>query len=526
MLGYTKALLYHHSARYGLGDGPIWLDEVKCTGTEVNVAKCKSNEWGVTDCEHHEDVSILCDTERIPGWDIFRLNQAQIFDDRNFKLRLQPLRRHRDTSLHEQGFIINGYLEFQSPDNVWRKVCSDKWTQNNAKVACGQLGYTENVQFNYGSYVRGEPRRGMQYGLNGVQCNGLENNLNWCNNTVLDDRYSYCSNHKPVILKCKPGRHFTDQAKLQKKTVDPLFSRSRQPEDLFVRLKAGGNLGSGRVEIMIDARWGTICHDDWSVSSANVVCRELGFGTAHSAFKNSEFGNGHGPIYWSNVKCKGDEKRFVDCPHTELGEATEYAVRTRDVCNHGHDVSVVCNVPKMEATAENQVRLVNGRHQREGRIEVLVKGHWGPICSNGFTMTTAAVICRQLGFGFSHQFVENLHYWGPSDKALNTPIMSGLSCTGDEASIENCEKHASVVCPSKYKTPFTGLVCTERAGDLVIDTHLLEQSLFLTHVSTGRKGTDHQNNDNDDCHGPISSVPADTASCVTNARSRSNNYKC
>lgn len=96
-----------------------------------------------------------------------------------------------------------------------------------------------------------------------------------------------------------------------------MFSRSRQPDDLFMRLKAGGNLGSGRIEIMIDARWGTICHDDWSVTSANVACRELGFGTAHSAFKNSEFGNGHGPIYWTNVKCKGDEKRFRDCPHTE-----------------------------------------------------------------------------------------------------------------------------------------------------------------------------------------------------------------
>ena len=28
-----------------------------------------------------------------------------------------------------------------------------------------------------------------------------------------------------------------------------------------------------------------------------------------------------------------------------------------------------------------------------------------------FSMNNAVVICRQLGFGFAHQFVSNLHYW-------------------------------------------------------------------------------------------------------------------
>jgi hypothetical protein len=127
------------------------------------------------------------------------------------------------------------------------------------------------------------------------------------------------------------------------------------PSDLFTRLKAGGNLGSGRVEIMVDARWGTICHDNWSVSSANVVCRELGFGTAKSAFKNSEFGNGHGPVYWTNVNCTGFETNFWDCGHTELPEATDHHIRTRMTCNHGQDVSVECNVPFFEDSSEHKV---------------------------------------------------------------------------------------------------------------------------------------------------------------------------
>ena len=57
-----------------------------------------------------------------------------------------------------------------------------------------------------------------------------------------------------------------------------LFSRSRQPPNLHIRLKAGGNIGSGRVEVQVNNMWGTICHENWSVESANVVCRqERGF---------------------------------------------------------------------------------------------------------------------------------------------------------------------------------------------------------------------------------------------------------
>lgn len=39
---------------------PIYLDEVSCNGTEDNLLKCHMNKIGVHDCEHHEDVSVIC----------------------------------------------------------------------------------------------------------------------------------------------------------------------------------------------------------------------------------------------------------------------------------------------------------------------------------------------------------------------------------------------------------------------------------------------------------------------------------
>jgi len=57
----------HFLCRFGSGFGPIYLDEVDCTGSESCLLSCSNNGIGFHDCSHFEDVAIFCSGSRSPS---------------------------------------------------------------------------------------------------------------------------------------------------------------------------------------------------------------------------------------------------------------------------------------------------------------------------------------------------------------------------------------------------------------------------------------------------------------------------
>lgn len=53
-----------HAGFFGRGVGIIFLDDVECVGNEPSLLNCTHIGIGVSNCQHREDVSLLCQGEK------------------------------------------------------------------------------------------------------------------------------------------------------------------------------------------------------------------------------------------------------------------------------------------------------------------------------------------------------------------------------------------------------------------------------------------------------------------------------
>lgn len=72
-----------------------------------------------------------------------------------------------------------------------------------------------------------------------------------------------------------------------------------------MRLVNGSNFKNnrfeGRLEVLHHGVWGTVCDDDFNESSAQVVCRALGYKGRAVVKKDAYFGAGQGLIWLDEV---------------------------------------------------------------------------------------------------------------------------------------------------------------------------------------------------------------------------------
>nr|XP_023417276.1 scavenger receptor cysteine-rich domain-containing protein SCART1-like [Cavia porcellus] len=59
-LGCGQAVNATQGAAFGPGSGPVWLDEVRCRGSEAFLLDCPTEPLGFGDCDHKEDAGVRC----------------------------------------------------------------------------------------------------------------------------------------------------------------------------------------------------------------------------------------------------------------------------------------------------------------------------------------------------------------------------------------------------------------------------------------------------------------------------------
>ncbi|XP_064388305.1 deleted in malignant brain tumors 1 protein-like isoform X2 [Halichondria panicea] len=400
---------------------PIWLDDLRCNGSESRLNDCPRNPIGVHNCVHSDHVGLVCAINHV--------------------LRL--------VNTTTSGIASAGRLELFYNDQ-WGTVCDDNFGPNDAMVACRQLGYADYTKFGrvetLGFYQSSNSSRTW---LDNLRCIGTERILTDCpaNTIGVED----CTHAQDVALVC---------------TVDGdlrLISNSGQ---------TGGS--SGRLEVFNNEQWGTVCDDNFSPNDARVACRQLGFltytqygtvGTLGFNEISSDF-----PIWLDELRCRGTERRLTDCLANTIGV---------EDCTHSQDVALVCT-----ANGDLRLVSNSGQTRgSSGRLEIYYNGQWGTVCDDNFGPNDARVACRQLGFSSYSQY-GTVGTLGFNELLSDSPTwLDEIRCLGTESRLINCPANTIGVEDCAH-TQDVALVCSSIELTVTPQTASPTTTILTTSVTT------------------------------------------
>ncbi|XP_072016975.1 scavenger receptor cysteine-rich domain superfamily protein-like [Amphiura filiformis] len=387
-LGNYEAVSATCCSKFGAVEETILLDDVNCEGSESRIEDCYHGSWGSHNCGSSESAGVVCRVylgltliyEGNPGSSCCK---TQIGSLREGLYRLT-----------KDGLATN-LPEGRSRSHITAagvKYACDGWDLNDADVLCRQLynSTVDTIQPDTSSPVG----RGF---LTNFTCTGNEQNIFDCPHEPWGD---YECKLPSAGVKCKGG----------------------------LRLVGGRNELEGRVEVFHDGQWGTICDDNWDENDARVVCRQHGNYEVLAAKCCAAFGQGSGPILLDGMSCTGRESALEECPSEGWGSHN---------CQHYEDSSVICTDLKL--TFENGTVSTN---TLSGRVELLRDGKWGTVCSDGWDMDDAEVVCQQL---YNTSAMEATKYKLGSGSPIST---YNVKCTSKHKLLKDCPTSPGSKCKS------------------------------------------------------------------------------
>ncbi|NWV93283.1 C163A protein, partial [Machaerirhynchus nigripectus] len=383
----------------------IWQEEFHCVGNETHLADCPRNIHHTNTCSH--DATLVCS-----GYGGYRLANGS-------------------TTCSGRVELLHG--------GTWGTLCDYLWDLPAANILCQQLDCGVALLIPNG-FVEGNG----PIWRDAFHCEGTESCLWDCAQVTLGN--PTCSAKEAASVTCsgKSGTqlmlcntsHYQTVPTGVSEDVGVICSGSRQ-----MRLVNGTNRCAGRVELYHQGIWGTICDDNWDLSDANVVCKQLGCGHAIEAFVSAHYGKGSGQIWLDDVNCTGAESDLWACPSSVWGQHN---------CQHKEDAGVLCS----DFLA---LRLVNG-NDCAGRVEVFYNGTWGSVCSNRMSQLTAVTVCKHLGCGEGGGIETDFKY----GRGSGPTWLDHIECTEQHSSLWECQSDPWDPQSCDNRAEETHITCTDR----------------------------------------------------------------
>ncbi|PKN45060.1 MAG: hypothetical protein CVU59_10090, partial [Deltaproteobacteria bacterium HGW-Deltaproteobacteria-17] len=236
-------------------------DDVMCTGTEETLAQCPFLGWRQHNCGSSETLGIRC------------------------------VAAEGDVRLVGGPHGMEGRMQIYH-NSAWGEVCDDYWltspySKYNPDTACQQMGYKRGTNLGYGVY----PAPSDTFVMDNVQCAGTEKRIVNCPKNAWGSED--CSASEAVGLSCS------------------IYVAGD------IRLVDGTTRNHGRVEILHNNLWGTVCDDNLESAGTtqtnfiNVACRQLNYNTTGTFDLNVT--GGEDPISMDDVTCTGAEAGLSAC---------------------------------------------------------------------------------------------------------------------------------------------------------------------------------------------------------------------